>query len=65
MLFKAGGVSVHKYCQMGATLASPIFGDVPDYICFIPYPTKAMLLTFAKLDNTWGCLQYCNLDIEF
>ena len=38
--FKVGGVSVYKYCQMGAAFISLNFGDVPDHICLMAHPTK-------------------------
>jgi len=42
ILFKAGGGLVYKYCQIGTVFASLNFRDIPNYICFIPYPTKAI-----------------------
>ena len=42
ILFKAGGVSIHKYCQIGTIFTSLNFGDILDYIRLMPYPTKAI-----------------------
>ena len=42
ILFKAGGGLVYKYCQIGTIFTSLNFGDVPNPIRLIPYPTKAI-----------------------
>jgi len=70
--FKTGGVSVYKYCQMGAAFASLNFGDVPDYVCFMAHPTKTIYylhllgwITCGIAHNTITWMQsfgvYCQL----